>query len=84
MYMHLAAAAAPAAVAVVPLEPVAQLLLAARVVLVDQEIIKVVPPHQVQALAQVQAQAQALAQAAVVLRQRILRQSQKHAYQVSV
>jgi hypothetical protein len=80
MYMHLAAAAAaPAAVAVVPLEPVAQLLLAARVVLVDQEIIKVV------AQAQVQAQAQVLAQAAAaVLHQRILHQSQKHVYQVSV
>jgi len=75
---------AAAAAAAVPLEPVAHLPLAARVVLVEQEVIQVVAPHQVQALAQVQAQAQALAQAAVVLRQRILRQSQKHAYQVSV
>jgi hypothetical protein len=75
MYMHLAAAAAPAAVAVVPLEPVAQLLLAARVVLVDQEIIKVVAQAQVQALA------------AAVLHQRILHQSlhhTNHVYQVSV
>ena len=56
-------AAAPAAVAAVPLAQVAQLLLAASLVLVDQELIKVV-------LQQVQAQAAA----AVVLRQRILRQ----------
>jgi len=81
-----AAAAAPAAVAAVPLEPVAHLLLAARVVPVEQEIIKVVSPHQVQALAQALALAQVQALAAVV-RQRILHQSlhhTNHVYQVSV
>jgi hypothetical protein len=60
-------AAAPVAVVAVPLEPVAQLLLAARLVLVEQEIIKVVL-HQV-AVHQV---------AVVLLRQRILRQRQLH------
>jgi hypothetical protein len=53
-------------VAAVPLEPVAQLLLAASLVLVEQEIIKVVAPQQVQALA------------AAVLHQRILHQRQLH------
>jgi hypothetical protein len=62
MYMHLLAAAAPVAAAAVPLEPVAQLLLAASLVLVEKEIIKVVL-HQV---------------AVVLLRQRILHQRQLH------
>jgi hypothetical protein len=65
--MHLLAAAVPVAAAAVPLEPVAQLLLAASLVLVDQEIIKVVL-HQV-----------AVQQAAVVLlHQRIHHQRQLH------
>ena len=75
-----AAAAAPVVAAAVPLEPVAQLLLAASLVLVEQEIIKVV-------LHQVAAQQVVAAHQVVVillLHQRILRQSQKHAYQVSV
>jgi hypothetical protein len=67
-----------AVVAVVKMEPVAQLLLAASLVLVEKEIIKVVL-HQV-----------AVHQVAVVLlhqrihRQRILHQNQKHAYRASV
>jgi hypothetical protein len=61
--MHLLAAAVPVAAAAVPLEPVAQLLLAASLVPVDQEIIKVVL-HQVAVV--------------VLLRQRILRQRQLH------
>ena len=73
--MRLAAvAAAPAAVAAVLMAPVAQLLLAASLVLAEKETILVV-------LQQVAAQ-----QVVVILlrRQRILRQSQEHAYQVSV
>jgi phosphopantetheinyl transferase len=61
-----------AAVAVVKMEPVAQLLLAASLVLVEKEIIKVVAPQQVVAVLRQR------------LRQRILRQSQKHAYLASV
>jgi hypothetical protein len=66
--MHLLAAAVPVAAAAVPLEPVAQLLLAASLVLVDQEIIKVVL-HQV-----------AVQQAAVVLlhQRQLHRQYQNH------